>query len=215
MSNPRGKSQTNDEPVGGFGYNKSMGGITISRQMGSLGSQVAEAAAGRLGYRLVFRDLINQSARRAGVPEVALATIDELGILGIKPSRADLQAYHRAVKQVMLELAQEGNVVIVGRAGQVILQDAPGFLHVRIVAPKELRVLRTMEDKNLSREAAMAMVEKSDKARALYVQRNYHADLEDPSLYDLVINTGRFNVQEAAELVCAALKRLLETEQTP
>ena len=194
-------------------YNVRMAGITISRQMGSLGSQVAEETARRLGFRLVFRDLINQSAVRAGVPEVALATIDELGILGLKPSRTDLQAYHRAVKQVMLELAAEGNVVIVGRAGQIILQDAPGFLHVRVVAPKELRVTRTMQDKDLTYQAAMAMIEKSDKSRALYLQRNYHAEVNDPGLYDLVISSEHFNLDAAATLIHCALNQLLEAEK--
>ena len=181
--------------------------------MGSLGSQVADETARRLGFRLVFRDLINQSAHRAGVPEVALATIDELGIFGLKPSRADLQAYHRAVKQVMLELASIGNVVIVGRAGQIILQDAPGFLHVRVVAPKELRVTRTMQDKGLSFQAAMAMIEKSDKSRAQYLQRNYHAEVDDPGLYDLVISTEHFTLDAAAVLLISALNQLLEAEK--
>jgi cytidylate kinase len=190
-----------------------MAGITISRQMGSLGSQVAEESARRLGFRLVFRDLINQSAVRAGVPEVALATIDELGIFGLKPSRTDLQAYHRAVKQVMLELASEGNVVIVGRAGQIILQDAPGFLHVRVVAPKELRVTRTMQEKDLTYQAAMAMVEKSDKSRAQYLQRNYHVEVDDPGLYDLVVSTEHFSLDAAATIIYSALNQLLEAEK--
>jgi cytidylate kinase len=113
----------------------------------------------------------------------------------------------------MLELASEGNVVIVGRAGQIILQDAPGFLHVRVVAPKELRVTRTMQDKDLSYQAAMAMVEKSDKSRAQYLQRNYHAEVDDPGLYDLVISTEHFTLDAAAVLMISALNHLLEAEK--
>lgn len=181
-----------------------MAGITISRQMGSLGCQVAEETARQLGYKLVWRDLINQAARRAGVPEMALATIDELGILGLKPSRADHQAYHQAVRQIMLELAREGGVVIVGRAGQVILQDAPNWMHVRVVAPKPLRVNRVMEEKNVGYDAALAMVDTSDRNRKLYLQRYYHADLDDQSLYDLVINTHDFSIHAAAAIICAS-----------
>ncbi|HMN58721.1 MAG TPA: cytidylate kinase-like family protein [Anaerolinea sp.] len=187
-----------------------MAGITISRQMGSLGRQVAEETARKLNFRMVWRDLINQAARRAGVPEVALATIDELGILGIKPSRADQQAYHKAVRQVMMELATEGDVVIVGRAGQVILQDVPGFLHVRVFAPKEVRVTRIMQENGITHDAALAMIEKSDQSRAQYLQQNYHVNLNDPGLYDLMINSHRYTVEAAADLICMGLGKLSE-----
>ncbi len=178
--------------------------------MGSLGRQVAEETALRLGFRLVWRDLINQAARRAGVPEVALATIDELGILGLKPSRNDQQAYQHAVRQVMNELSAEGNVVIIGRAGQVILQDAPGFLHVRVIAPKEVRIKRTMLERGIAYDSAMAMVEKSDLYREQYLQQNYHAKLSDPGWYDLVINTSHYKVGEAAEIICVGFRNLAE-----
>jgi cytidylate kinase len=190
-----------------------MAAITISRQMGSLGCQVAEETARRLGYKLVWREIINQSALRAGVPEVALATIDELDLLGLRPSRADQQAYHRAVRHYLGELAEEGNVVIVGRAGQVILKDQPGVLHVRIIASEEIRISRTASEKSVSVDKARVIVEKSDESRARYLRRNYHAELDDPSLYDLVINTDRLLVPEAADLICAAIERIQPTRK--
>src|SRR5512143_2128601 len=96
--------------------------VTISRQLGSLGSEVARLVAERLGYRLVWRELINQAARRSGAPEAALAAIDDLGLLDICPSPQACQAYRDALKQVIEELALEGNCVILGRAGQVLLK---------------------------------------------------------------------------------------------
>ncbi len=174
-----------------------------------MGRQVAEEAARRLNFRLVWRDLINQAARRAGVPEVALATIDELGILGLKPSKADQLAYQRAVRQVMLELVAEGNVVIVGRAGQVILQDRPEFLHVRVIAPKEIRIERIMQERGITHDVALAMIEKSDLYRQQYLLQNYHANLNEPGLYDLVINTHRYSVEVSADLICMGLKNLV------
>src|SRR5512142_1680433 len=108
-----------------------MGVITISRQLGSLGRDVAVIAAQRLGYSLAWRDIINAAARRAGAPEAALSMIDELGLLGDCATPKMRREYRRAVGQVMTELAAAGNAVIVGRAGQVILRDHPGVLHVR------------------------------------------------------------------------------------
>jgi cytidylate kinase len=113
--------------------------MTISRQMGSLGSEIARLVAERLGYRLVWRELINQAARRSGAPEAALAAIDELGLLDMCPSPRACRAYRAAVKQVIDELAAEGNCVILGRAGQVLLKGVPGCLHVRLIAPVPTR----------------------------------------------------------------------------
>jgi cytidylate kinase len=121
--------------------------ITISRQLGSLGNQIARATAELLGYRLVWRDLINEAALRAGAPGTALAVIDELGLLGISLSKKEIRAYRKALKQVMKELYSAGNAVIVGRAGQIILHDQPAVLHVRVVAPAELRAQRIAASK--------------------------------------------------------------------
>ncbi len=183
-----------------------MGVITISRQLGSLGDEVASATAERLGYRLVVRELINQAARRAGAPEAALAAIDELGLLGACPSAQACRAYNRAVAQVIQELAAEGNVVIVGRAGQAVLEDFPSVLHVRVVAPAALRAQRVAARHGISLEAARAQIIASDQFRKRYVKRFFHVAWDDPDLYDIIINTRRIDSAAAAEVLAAALK---------
>ena len=181
--------------------------ITISRQYGSLGNIVADALGQRLGYRVVMRELINQAARWAGAPEVALAVIDELGLLGLSPSEEDYQAYIQALKSVMLELADEGNAVIVGRGGQVVLGARPDVLHVRLVAPVEVRIARIAERHHISLQAARAQVKTSDRQRRIFLKRFYNIDGNDPQLYDLVINTARMSAEAACNLICAALQQ--------
>ncbi len=181
--------------------------ITISRQMGSLGRQVAEEIGRCLSYRVVWREVINEAASRAGVPEVALATIDELDFLGLRPSVNARKAYHEAVRDIMIELAEEGNVVIVGRAGQVILRGSPNVLHVRIYAPLDLRVERVTQRHNVSLEAARAQVLASDQARTRYLKRYYQSRWDDPHLYDLMINTEHLDKVTAAHIVCKALEQ--------
>ncbi len=176
--------------------------------MGSLGRKVGEETARRLGYRMVWREVINEAALRAGVPEMALATIDELGLLGLKPSTANQEAYLQAVRQVLFELVEVENIVIVGRAGQMILREREGVLHVRVVSPLPVRIERTATDMKLDISAAKRLVEQSDRARAQYLKRYYQAKIDDPELYDLVINTGRLKVEQAASIVCAALETL-------
>jgi cytidylate kinase len=181
--------------------------ITISRQYGSLGNIVANALGQRLGYRVVMRALISQAARAAGAPEVALAVIDELGLLGFSPTEQDYQAYIQAVQAVMLELAGQGNVIIVGRGGQVVLAGRPDTLHVRTVAPLELRVARIAERHGISLQAARAQVKASDRQRRIFLRRFYDVDGHDPLLYDLVINTAHMTAEAACNLVCAALEQ--------
>jgi len=176
--------------------------ITISRQLGSLGCEVASKVTSHLNFRLVWRELINQAAIRAGAPEVALATIDDLGLLGISPSLSEQKAYIRAVQTVMEELANQGNVVIVGRAGQMILRNWPNVLHVQVVAPLEVRIARVAEKQKIAFEAARAQVEASDSNRRKYLKRFYQVNWEDSSLYDLTVNTARLDVEAAAELIC-------------
>ncbi len=182
-----------------------MATITISRQLGSMGREVARLVAEQLGYRLVWRDLINQAARRAGAPEVALAAIDELGLLNLTPSRQAREAYRQAVQQVIEELVAEGNVVILGRAGQVILRDRPGTLHVRLIAPVAIRAERIAHHHGIPIESALAQIEASDRYRRNYLKRFYSARWDDLDLYDLVINTGRMTPEVAAATICQAL----------
>jgi cytidylate kinase len=175
--------------------------ITISRQMGSLGCQVAGEIARRLNYRVVWREVINEAAKRAGVPEMALATIDELDLLGIRPSPGARKAYHDAVDLIMKELAAEDNIVIVGRAGQVILQNMANVYHVRIYAPLELRIERIAENKQVSADTARLQVQASDQARIHYLKKFYNAHLDNPELYDLMLNTAHLSVESAAVIV--------------
>ncbi len=184
--------------------------ITVSRQLGSLGRTVGGLVAEQLGYALVWRDLINQAAQRAGAPEVALSAIDELGLLGVGASPKAGQAYRRAVEQVMREWADKGNVVLVGRAGQVILRDRPGVFHVRVVAPFAIRAERVAHAHGVALESAKAQVEGSDKFRRQYLKRFYRVQWDDPDLYDLVVNTGRVTPESAAAIIVQAVARMGE-----
>lgn len=181
--------------------------ITISRQMGCPGCEVAAEIAHCLNYRVVWREVINEAAIRAGVPEVALATIDELNLLGLRPTDEELKAYHAAVREIMNELYDEGDVVIVGRAGQVILREKQDVLHVRIFAPFELRVVRTADRHGISIENARKQVRTSDQTRTRYLKRFYDAKWDDPQLYDLLINTAKIPTIAAAHIICKALEQ--------
>ncbi len=189
--------------------------ITLSREMGSLGTAIARRVADSLGYRFVWREVINRAASRAGAPEVALAEIDDLDLLGVRPTFRQRRAYRECVRQVIEELAAQDDVVIVGRAGQVVLRDAPNVLHVRVVAPRELRIRRTASRQRISLEAARAQVQESDRSRRAYLRRAYYVDWNAIELYDLVINTRRLTVVASAGLIIHALGQDSPLEEAP
>jgi cytidylate kinase len=186
--------------------------ITVSRQLGSLGCDIANAVAQRLGYRMVWRELINQAARQARTPEMALEMLDELGLLGLRPSLPTETAYLDAIRELIEELARAGNVLIVGRGGQSVLRGWPNTLHVRLIAPLDVRVQRLIERQAITAEAALAQIRASDRRRKRFVEHAYHVDWGDPDLYDLVINTAFVDVAQSTSLICHAVNSMVETK---
>jgi cytidylate kinase len=176
--------------------------ITLSREMGSRGDEVARLVAERLGLRLVGREIINRAAKEAGAPEIALAEIDELGLLGVKPGTAALRLYREKVAAVVHEMAAQGKVLLVGRGGQVILAGQPGVLHVRMIAPRDSRIRLVQSHCRVTAEAAAARIDAADAARAGFLKRHFGVRGDEPRLYDLVINMTQLDTIAAADLIC-------------
>jgi cytidylate kinase len=187
-----------------------MQAISISRQMGSGGDELAQRVAMQLHWGRVNHEVMNRAALAAGAPHMALAEIDELGLLNLRPSAAERRAYQREMERVIHELAEAGLVVIVGRGVQVILQNQPGVLHVRVVAPLEMRVTRLQQTRRLSAEAALACLAQSDRARARYLRCTYSRNIDDPLLYHLVINMGLLEMTPAVNLVVQTYRELTQ-----
>ena len=112
--------------------------------------------------------------------------------------------YVDLVRQVIREYAETGDVVIVGRGGQVVLRDVPGVLRVRIGASEEVRVARVMERFKVDSKEAERQVRQGDRERSRYMKHFYGVDWQDPKLYDLVLNTDRLALERAVELIIAA-----------
>lgn len=178
--------------------------ITISRQMGAQGLAVSKKIAEALGYNLYWREIINQAASQAGSPEMALAVIDELGLLDICPSPKDCEAYHHAVRIIIEDYASAGNAVILGRAGQVILRSWPGVFHVRLFAPPDYRAQQIANKQHIPLKAALARISTSDQYRTKYLQQFYDTDWNDPYLYDLILNITDLDIQDITEIILYA-----------
>lgn len=220
--------------------------ITISRQYGSGGNEIAELIGKTTGYRIFDKQVIAEAAIEVGFTDRELIDYSEndfkvksfLGRLfssqqhvaqvrtsretGGKPVVDELsltEEHAVALVRKAIEYAHErGNIVIVGRGGQVVLADRPDVLHVRIMAPAEDRLLRvrsfpamanqTFADSVEVRRAAQDLMAAKDAASSGYLKQFYGVDWNDPALYHLMINTGKLHPIQAAYTIIDAARRL-------
>lgn len=124
------------------------------------------------------------------------------------PVSIDETKYIELTKTVILNFAREGNVIIVGRGGCILLKDEPNILHIRVTAPLEIRIQRVMETANVDEPTAKEILLKRDKSSMDYLRHFYQANWSDPLLYHLVINTGKLSLNDAEELIMQQLKKI-------
>jgi cytidylate kinase len=132
--------------------------------------------------------------------EVAAARVESGAGLEYIP-RLD---YLDLVASVIMEQAAEGQAMIVGRGGQMILRNRPGVLHVQVTAKFETRVYNIIQREGVKWREAAHRVRLADEHRAGYMRRFYNVDWLDSSLYDLVINTDQIPQSVAVDVVVTA-----------
>src|SRR4030042_245664 len=140
--------------------------ITISRQLGSLGTEIAQAVGERMKYKNVYIDKIEKALSDYGLYASVVEKFDEK-----KPSFWDSFQIQRrkflhSLEAVIYAFAKKGNVIILGRGGQVLLKDFPGVFHVRIIAPFGVRLTQLMALEGGDEKEATRILHRSDRASA-------------------------------------------------
>jgi len=185
--------------------------ITISRQIGSLGDEIAKATAEALEYQFIEKNKISEVLSKLGFSASDMDKFDEKKPSVWQSLIMHKELYTHYIRAVVYELASKNNVVIVGRGGQVILKDIPGTLHVRIIAPYATRVNRSMEQKGYEEKHIKRLVRQVDRDSSGYLSTYFDMNWDDCTLYDLVINTRIMNLKKSVELItCAVDNALLE-----
>lgn len=209
--------------------------ITISRQVGSGGDAVAARVCEALNYRYFDKALMVEVAADVGLCEAEVVDFSTEKYKVQDFISRLLRSRSRAVKEVLFREAQhgvvetltartldeedcvalvryaierayeQGNIVIVGRGGQAILRGKPGVLHVRIIAPHDMRV-RAIRQAGMSGVSEIKQhITNADRASAEFLKRYFGVQWDDPTLYHLTINMAEFAEDAAVATIIAAV----------
>jgi cytidylate kinase len=203
--------------------------ITVSREFGAGGSDLARELGARLKWPVLDHDIVHRVAQRLRLndgtvepfdehPPSLLARIATVLIVPVPgmysfPTAAEVPTHDAiadATRRVIEDAAKSLPLIVVGHGAQCIFEDRIDMLSVRLVAPLLVRLSRVAARQRIGSAMAAALVRRADEDRQAYIQRYFHRDWRSELLYDLQINTGAIAISEAATMVT----RLVEDRST-
>lgn len=182
--------------------------VTIGRENGSGGREVGSILAGILGVKCYDREIIEETAKKAGMDVEDVGKMEEGRIssslfFGGIPSSNPLFV---SQSEVIREIASSGSCVIIGRCADYVLRDRPGVVRVFVTAPVPDRIKRSASRNLISEKQAYDRIRSKDGERAEYYRRYTGRIWGSAPNYDLSINTSRIGVQQAAELIAEYIR---------
>jgi cytidylate kinase len=190
--------------------------ISISRQAGSHGYELAARVAERLGWRAYDKEILAAIATETFSDEVVLSRLDEHGVrefdeylVGIiVPEDPGQARYLIGMTRVIARLARLGRAVLVGRGAGWLLTPACG-LRVRMFGSLDPRVAEVARDLGVTLDEARRLVAENDEAQRTFIRQAFHKDIDDPAGYDLFLNSIDLGLPAAVDAVLAAAKTKL------
>lgn len=190
--------------------------VSLSRQIGSGGTGIAATLASRLDWQVFDKEVLDAVARQTHVREKLLARLDERTLSPIEewvshlivPDHLGSTGFNVEVMRVMGALAWNGHAVLIGRGANWFLDPRHG-LRLRVVAPLERRIAAVGQRLGIDSAAAGRLVAEDDARRTTFIRRTFQRDIDDPTGYDIVVNTELVGVDGAVEIAMAALRRKL------
>lgn len=186
--------------------------ITISREVGSLGTEIAKKTKEDLGLNFLDKEVLEKElVGHYDISENKIEQYDEKG-----PSfwdfSLDKNRYLHFMKYAMYEFAKKGSCVIIGRGGQALFKGFADTLHIRVFAPTELRIERLMKRYKCNAAMAERIIRHSDHDREGFHRFFFNVDWNDKKLYDLIINTNIINIDTAVQMIkdVASSTKILE-----
>ena len=187
--------------------------VTVSRDFGSLGKVVAQLLANKLEVRCCDRYILHEVARRAHVDEELVRVLDEhvSKINGhwwqhfLQKEDFSYEDYYHYLVKTVLSVSRMGGV-IVGRGANLILGEKNAF-RVRITGSVEKCAERVASREEIDINDAIDKVREVNNERAEYIKKLYDTDINEPSNYDLVLNSDRYNKEQIVELIWDAMEK--------
>ena len=187
--------------------------VTVSRDYGSMGKSVAQLLADTLEVRCCDRSILQQVARRAHVDEELVSALDEhvSKINGhwwqhlLQKDTFSYEDYYHYLVKTVLSISRTGGVII-GRGANLILGEKKAF-RVRINGSVEQCAKRIASRKQINREQSLQRVREVNTERAEYIKMLYNTDINDPSAYDLTLNSDRYDRVQMVDLILDAMEK--------
>jgi cytidylate kinase len=178
--------------------------IAMTREIGSLGTDVATEVAKELDLKVIHSEIVaNQIAERMGIEESAVQRYVDGSASILERWLIDRRKLSRYTSEEILRLAQQGDVLIRGWGAATLLRDMPQVISVRVCAPMAFRVGTMMKKMGVKDPDAMRQeIERFDAAHTRVMRGSFNVDREDALLYHLVLNTDRLPVDACVKAVC-------------
>jgi cytidylate kinase len=180
-----------------------LGVITISREFGSGGETIARLVAEKTRFLLVNKETILQGLAEHGIKKPSLRLETALNDENVKD---DARRYIEAMHDYIYDLAIRNSLVILGRGGSVLFRDYPPALHVKVIAQFTHRVKRVSKLYDLNTETAVRLVKEQDRDTIRYYRQLFDVNWTNLRAYDLVINTEKMGLEDAADIIVAAYR---------
>jgi cytidylate kinase len=191
--------------------------IAMTREMGSLGKDVAAGLAEQMGLTVVHHELVEHHlAEKLGVQESTVHRYLEGEASLLERWKIDKQKLSRFTAEEILELAQKGKVIVRGWGATGVLRHIPHVLRVRVCADMGFRERVMTQRLGVDAAAARREINRSDAAHAAIVRSFFGVDWQNPLIYHLVLNTGSVPIETCVTIVRLLAERpeFQETEET-
>ena len=179
--------------------------ITISRQTGSFGDEIAETLSKKLGFELLDRkQVLSKFISKIATP-FEMRTLSESARFFLSQSAQGV-TFLQYMKDSLIDYGCKESIIVVGCGAQTIFAENKQAIRIRIVAPEAVRLERIKKLYNMKDSEAEEILSISDRKHNKFVSVLFGTDVSDPSLYDLTLNTALLSVYECVTLILTLLK---------
>ncbi len=201
--------------------------LTISREVGCNGVKLAQLLANRLNsqklqanWKVISKEVFHESAKELKMdPEQVRKILQQsekftfeemIKAFYDKHYKSDL-TIGKTMKGVILQIATDGNCIIVGRAGHIIAKDIKNALHIRLIAPLDYRINTIMQNNLLTQKEAINFIQQVDKERMAFRKAILKEDPQN-EIFDITFNRAAFNDEQMVDLIefAASKKKLFQ-----